>query len=153
MKENLDHLIEKRRIELMKAADRYFPQISADITNGNLLIKTIEEKGASSFMIQRLEDIESKGNFFWNDDILFKWFEDKVDSNVFTLPKDPVEKIRWQALVCIAASITEGFSYGNVLIPPDCLPEESKVFWDYEKQYGTAVLEDIIDFRKQLRSR
>ena len=153
MKENLDHLVEKRRNELMKAADRYFPQISAGITNGDLLIKTIGEKEASSFIVKRLEDIESKDIFFWNDDMLFKWFEDKVDSNVFTLPKDPVEKIRWQALVCMAASITEGFSYGNVLIPPDILPEESKEFWIWEKHYGTSVLEDIIDLRKQLRER
>jgi hypothetical protein len=153
MKENLDQLIEKRRIELMKAADRYFPQISAGTTNGNLLIKTIEEKEASSFIVQRLEDIESSGDIFWNDKVLFKWFEDKKDSSVFIIPKDPVEKIRWQALVCIAASITEGFSYGNVVIPPDCLPEESEEFWDYEKQYGTAVLENIIDLRKQLRLR
>ena len=152
MKENLGILSEKDKDWLIEDANKYFSQISPDLSNGDLLIKTVDGEGASSFIVQRLENVESEDDSFWNDNTLLKWFEDQADLGSFTIPKDPVEKLRWQALVCIAASKKEGFSYGNVVFPPDYLPEESEEFWDYIKNYGQYVLENIVDLRKHLRS-
>ena len=136
---------------LMNSADKYFNRIEPDIKNGNILIQTIETEGISASIVNRLEDIEKRGDSFWNNKELNDWYKDQINLGNIKAPEDPVDKMRWLSLMCITASIKEGFSCGNVVIPPDVLPEDSKEFKMYEELYGSSVLEDIITFRNTLK--
>ena len=151
MIENLGHLSEEKINLFVKEANTYFTRISSDISNGELLLNTVKGD-ASMFIVKRLGEIEQTDKNYWDDQELSKWFDDHVNSGDLIFPKDPIDKLRWKALVCIVASRKEGFSYGNVIFPPDYIPEDSEDFMYYERYYRWAVLERIIKLRENLRS-
>jgi hypothetical protein len=137
-------LSEEEKMMFMEDADKYFTRISPDLSNGELLMKIIDEEGASEYIVQRLTYVEHQNSLFWNDRELSLWFNSKI------APKGPVDKLRWQALVCITASKKERFSCGNVVIVPDFLPEDSEEFLEYESTYGRGVIGDILEKRNSL---
>ena len=136
---------------LMSQADKYFPRIDPGTSNGQLLMRAINLQGASSLIVHRLEEIERTGELFNSDQELNTWLDTQIQSKVIHAPMDPVDKYRWLALMCIAASIKEDFSYGNVIIVPDYLPENSAEFREYERMYGAEVIDDILSKRESLR--
>lgn len=104
-------------------------------------------------IVKHLERIEnsSDGHDWWLDKELMKIFDDLYKCAIVSLPCEPVERIRWIALICIACSENAGFSYGNVLVPPDYLPDEE--IEGYASLYGWDVIERIQELRKQLREK
>jgi len=136
---------------LMEEADAHFSRIDPKVSNGQLLLQAVNAPKVSSFIVERLEDIERTGELFGNDKALASWFDRQIQSGAIVAPEDPVDKHRWLALLCIAASKKEDFSYGNVVLAPDYLPEDSEAFQEYESVYGAGVMDDILAKRQSLK--
>ena len=130
--------------------DRRFWRINLEIHNGRLLEMALRFDNPK-FIVSRLKEIESRDDWqFWEDAPLMNLFERHAQTA--RAPMDPVDRVRWAALVCIAAAKIEGFAYGNVVTEPDYLPEDSPEFTEYEQIYGPAFLNNIREMRNQLRS-
>ncbi len=146
-----DWRVAEEKAMLMAEADTHFSNIDPKVSNGQLLMQAVNAPGVSSSLVERLESIERSGELFGNDRALANWFDSQIESGAIVAPKDPVDKHRWLALMCIAASKKEDFSYGNVVLAPDYLPEDSKEFLEYESIYGANVIDDIIAKRQSLK--
>ena len=70
---------------------------------------------------------------------------------VVFLPRDPVERLRWIALLCVAMSNIEGFPCGNLVLPVGFLPEDMMEI--YEEVYSPDVIEEVEKIRKQMAER
>lgn len=138
--------------KLKDSADKYFVQISEDLSNAELLAKTLQLEGLSVFVVSRLEMVERDDTVFWEDEVLLSGVRAMIEKGQLTMPKDLVDEQRWLALLCIASSVKEGFSYGNVVIVPDYLPDDSEEFREYEALYGYDVMEGILARREVIRS-
>ena len=101
--------------------------------------------------MSRLEEVEGGNSpYWWDDKPLLRKFDELYKSNEIFLPEDVVERIRWIAVLCVAISIEEGFSYGNVLIPADM--NNDTVVRDTDEIYGQDVTDAILEMRAQLRA-
>jgi hypothetical protein len=141
----------EERAVIMGEADKYFAPIDQKTSNGQLLMQAVGAPENSQFIVQRLESIEDSGDLFGRDEQLNTWFDQQIEAGNIKAPTSPVDKQRWLALMGIAASKKEGFSYGNVLIVPDYLPDDSEELQEYESVYGVGIIEDIIRRRETLK--
>lgn len=116
-----------------------------EVFNEALEIEKLREEVVARLINLEKEDL---GRFWWEDKALMNLFETVYKSGCILLPKDPVERLRWIALLCIEMSKKEDFSYGNIIIPPDYLPDEMVEI--YEQVYGSDVIEEVIDIRSRL---
>jgi len=133
--------------------DTLFARIMPEKKNSAFFVEALEVPGMSeqvSIMLERIEN-SPDAHDWWTDKELMRYFDTLYKAGVITLPKDVIERIRWVALLAIASAREAGFSYGNVLIPPDYLPDDE--IERYEDIYGWDVVERIVTFRIELRKR
>lgn len=135
-----------------EAALDYFRRISGDKKNDQVMEETARIPKLRAFVVEQLIKIENGPDcpYWWQNKELVNMFLSLNEIGGIELPKESVEKYRWIALVCIVIAELEGFSYGNVLIPADYLPEEKLA--EQELIYGVGVIEDIKGFRNDLLS-
>lgn len=131
----------------------FFEQVLAEKENSELLNEALQIAQLREEVIKNLTRFvaEDEGHFWWQDKELMGIFEELYKGGCITLPKNPVDRLRWTALLCIEISKMEGFSWGNVIIRPDYLPDEMVEI--YERVYGTDVIEEVFKIREQLREK
>lgn len=137
---------------VLEAAKRYFSPISPNKDNGRVIAETVEIEKLRKFVVARLTTIEKEWEAgWWEDKELMRMFDKLFITGVILLPMDVVERVRWIALVCIAISEHEGFSYGNVLVLEDYFPNEE--LESLEHLHGERVVEDVQQFRARIAKR
>jgi hypothetical protein len=129
----------------------FFNPIIPDKKNSEVLVETIQTPGLARFVVERLAEDERKGKLWWDDEKLASKIKEQTQRGKISVPEDAVERHRWLALVYVSASQKGTFSYGNMLIPADFFPENSKEFQQQKKHYGEGVTDDIISVRNELR--
>lgn len=137
---------------LRSEADKHFRRLSGSVSNGDLLMEILEleDGNGSEFVVHRLIVAERQTNLFWEDRELSAWLDEIAKRKAISL-KDPVDRQRWLALICIAAAKKEEFPHNNVVIAPDYLPTESREFRQYEDVYGSGLLGDIQEQRESIK--
>ncbi len=132
-----------------------FPEIVPGRTNEFLLLELNSCFFFRKVAVEHLARIEKEdlGFNWWHDEDLMKLFKDLYLAGVVLLPSDPVDRIRWIALTLIKASKTEGFSWGNIVILLDVLPDEMLEACNNEYKYGQGALEEVRKFRTELREK
>ncbi len=131
-------------------ANTYFLRILPGRENCEVLNEALEIQQFGDEVIERLRWLEENdpGIFWWEDKPLMSLFDCLYISGCIILPKNPTERLRWIALLCIEFSKIYEYSCGNVVIPPDFLPDELLETW--EEVYGIDVIETVIKIRKAL---
>jgi len=131
------------------AVNTLFSEISPGKLNSEILAETLVIDKLREEVVRRLTQIEKLDlGFWWQDKDLMEMFNSVFKSGCIILPKDPVERLRWIALLCVEMSNTEGFDCGNIVIPLDFLPLEMMVL--FEDLYGVDVLESVIEIREKV---
>lgn len=132
------------------AANIYFSKILPDKKNSAVLQDAVEIAELRKKVVACLERIEKEdaGEPWWKDAELMSIFEAVYTSGCILLPQNPVQRLRWLALLCVEISKVEGFSCGNMIIAPDYVPDKELDL--YEDIYGISVIEDIKDIRRKL---
>jgi hypothetical protein len=102
-------------------------------------------------VVARLSSFEATDidTFWWNDKELMSFIKELFMAGIVFLPNDPVERLRWIALLCIECSKMEEFDCGSILLPIDFVST-----YDLEKYvdlYGVAVIGDVIQIRELLK--
>lgn len=130
-------------------AEKYFHKISPDKSNAQVMRDTLGIEELRKQVVSRLEIIEKEwSGSWWEDKKLMGAFDQSFVTGKILLPLDVVERVRWIALVCIGISENEEFSYGNILLSVDYLPDEE--IPDLEDDYGASVVEEIQKFHKEI---
>lgn len=133
---------------LSEAAEKYFSKMIQNKSNTQALKETLDIEKLREFVVEHLTKIENEGMLWWQDKEMLQVFERLYKAGVIFLPSDTQERVRWIALVCVGISKFEGFSYGNVLISADFVPDNE--LEELEDEYGVSVIEDVISFRKKV---
>lgn len=127
----------------------FFQRVLVEKENHQIFNETLEIVRLREYVIEMLTRIEeTDSGFWWTDNDLMEMFDSLYTSGCIILPRDPVERLRWIALLCIEISEIEGFDCGNIVLPPDFLPEA--MFGIYEDVYGVGVIEEIKKIRERL---
>lgn len=128
-------------------------KVIQDKENTEVFEETLELEELRKQVVSRLEWIEKNdsGQFWWEDKPLIDLFITLYKCGCISLPKNPVERFRWIALLCLEISKMEEYACGNVVLPPDFLPEE--FFEMYEDEYGVGVIDEIRKLRARLAER
>ncbi len=118
--------------------------------NAEVFEETLALEELRKEVIERLEWIEKNdtGQFWWEDKPLINLFMTLYKCGCILLPKKPVERLRWIALLCLEISNLEEFDCGNIIIPLDFLPDS--LLFVFEEPYGRAVMEGVLNLREQL---
>jgi hypothetical protein len=135
---------------ISSAAEKYFSVISPDKSNVRVIEDTLEVEKLRELVMERLKKLEccSEGLSWWKDKELMTAFHKLFMTGVILLPFNSVERVRWIALVCIAISERENFSYEGILIPADYLPDEELYNLQYE--YGAIAIAQVIKFHNKV---
>ena len=130
-----------------------FARVIPNRTNLEVFNEAMSIHQLGDEVVERLIWIEENdpGYYWWEDKQLMQLFEDLYVSGCILLPRDPVDRLRWSALLCVEFSKIYEFTCGNVVLPPDYLPDEQISTW--EEYYGSDVIETIISVRKELREK
>lgn len=128
----------------------FFPLIVDGKGNGEVMDEAVAMLFLRESVVLCLSRIEKDdlGRFWWEDKELMKIFRDLYSAGVLPLPKDPVDRLRWIALVCVECCSEEGFAWGNIIIPLDFLPIEE--FELFEDGYSQDMVEEVLALRKKL---
>lgn len=132
------------------AVNSMFSPLLPGKKNSEILAETLDIDRLREDVVKRLTKIVEldEGQFWWQDNELMEIFKAVYKSGCVLLPLDPVERLKWIALLCVAMSNIEGFACGNLVLPIDFLPED--MFEVYEDVYGVDVIEEVEKIRKQL---
>ncbi len=130
--------------------DDFFTQILPDKKNKLVLEEALEIQQLGDEVIERLKWLEENdpGYPWWEDMPLMALFHDLYVSGCILLPKSPVERLRWTALLCVEFSNIYEYSCGNIVLPTDFVPDEMLEMW--EEVYGVDVIETVTKIRKDL---
>lgn len=127
-------------------------RVSPDKENTEIFEETLGLDKLRKEVVKRLEWIEKHDTgLWWLDKPLMSLFVTLYKAGCILLPKNPVERFRWIALLCLEISKMEEFACGNVVLPPDFLDEE--YFEMYEGIYGVGLIDEISKLRSQLAER
>ncbi len=140
-------------------ADKKLPRLSANVmfrrvsgrkSNSQIIDQMSKRVFLVEAVVSCLKRIESRdeGINWWQDSELMNVFGSMYKAGVLPLPVDPVERIRWIALLCIKTCEFDKFSYGNLLIPLDYLPDNL-----LDDSYGISVLTSVKSLRKELKEK
>ena len=132
------------------AVNHMFLPILPGKLNSEVLAEALDIERLREEVVGRLSQIEKedRGHFWWQDNELMDIFKTVYQSGCIQLPTDPVEKLRWIALLCVAMSNIEGFSCGNLILQVDFLPDDMLEL--YENAYSVDIFEEVAKLRKQL---
>jgi hypothetical protein len=121
--------------------------------NSEVFNETCDIECLRAEVVARLTEIEKddSGQYWWQDKQLRSIFESVYKSGCILLPRDAVERLRWIAILCLQMSKIEGFACGNVIIPPDFLPDDMMEMW--VDVYGLDVIGQIAIIRMDLAKR
>lgn len=128
-----------------------FTRQSKTKENNQLAMEALNILLLRELVVARLSSFEATDidTFWWNDKELMSFIKELFKAGVIFLPNDPVERLRWIALLCIECSKIEEFDCGNILLPIDFVST-----FDLEKYvdlYGVAVIGDVIQIRELLK--
>jgi len=143
-------LHDKLEAQMESAVNSLFSPIMPGKQNAEILAEALEVEKLREEVVDRLSQIEAQdqGHFWWQDHKLMDIFRTVYESGCILLPIDPVERLRWIALLCVDMSSIEGFSCGNLVLPVDFLPDDMMVL--FEEVYSVGVMEEVEKIRKQL---
>ncbi len=130
--------------------DDLFSKVSTIKTNNYLAQEALDMVFLRVSVVLILREFEATDTeaFWWKNRNLMKIFKDLYEAAVITLPSDPVDRLRWIALLCVECSISQDFDCGNLIIPPDYASNED--LERYEELYGSAIIADIKTIRNEL---
>lgn len=136
--------------KMESAVNSLFPEILPGKANFDIFDETLEIYKLREEVLTRLTFIENNddGSFWWQDKDLIGIFNTLYTSGIILLPRDPVDRLRWIALLCVEISNYEEFDCGNIILPVDFLPAE--IFELYEEVYPENIVEGVKKIRKQL---
>lgn len=140
----------RKRKSALPEANHLFDKVYGKKSNSAVisdLSKRVYLREAVVFCLTRIES-RDEGINWWQDKELMSIFENLYKAGVLPLPADPVERIRWIAFLCMKTCEFDGFSYGNLLISLDYLPDEQ-----LDDSYGVSVLTDIQNLREELKQK
>ena len=128
----------------------YFPVVVPGKENSEVMFEAVKLDLLRESVVLALKKIETEdlGHRWWEDSELMKIFGDLYKAGVIPLPVNPVDRLRWIALLCIEICVVEEFSWGNVLVPMDYIPYEK--FELYEGRYSMSVFIEILKIRERL---
>lgn len=129
---------------------KYFKTLGQGVDNAEAMKATVDLIDLRKKVVEILAKIEATDSdmFWWENKELMNLFMTLYKSGLIRLPTDAVERLRWIALICAECSKAEEFACGNVIIPPDYLPDDLNAM--YEKVYGRAVIDEVINLRNIL---
>jgi len=132
------------------ATNSLFSRINPDKENSDIFTETVEIYKLREEIIARLTLLEENdfGLFWWQDLKIMEIFKMLFESGIILLPRNPVERLRWIALLCIEMSNYQEFDCGNVVLPLDFLPDEMLEI--FEDCYTLGIVTDVKDIRKRL---
>ena len=131
-------------------AKKFFPVVVPGRENSEVIFDSVKIDLLRKSVVLALKRIETEdlGHCWWEDGELMKIFGDLYKAGVIFLPSDPVDRLRWIALLCIEICVVEEFSWGNVLVPMDYLPYDK--FELFEDRYSINVFVEILKIRERL---
>lgn len=136
----------------MKSFINDFEQITRDKDNNEVFDETLEMMDdVGEKVVERLDWIlENDPKLeWWNDKELMNQFVILYKSCLICLPKNPVERLRWIALLCLEISNNEGFDCSKVITPFDLLPKGlSTIYKDVDNK---SKFKSVIDIRNRLK--
>ncbi|EKD52677.1 MAG: hypothetical protein ACD_61C00275G0006 [uncultured bacterium] len=132
------------------AVNSLFSEVLPGKKNSEVFNETCDIDCLREEVVARLAKIEEDDScqYWWQDKQLRNIFESVYKSGCILLPRDAVERLRWIAILCLQMSKIEGFSCGNVIIPPDFLPDDMMEMW--VDVYGLDVVGQIAMIRMDL---
>jgi len=116
----------KRSDSVLLMADECFSSMSPDKTNVDLLRETLRILGLTGEVTKRLKREEDECNWPLHDDDIKEFISDECRAHGIPLPKSEDELKRWFCLIYMEASVLEGFSYGNLVLPEDVTGESAR---------------------------
>ncbi len=127
-----------------------FARLSKDKTNARLISDLVKKVYLRKSIVACLARIEAEDTVvnWWQDKELLSVFKNMHQAGVLPLPSDPVERVRWVALICVRACELDKFKYGNLITPLDYLPDDL-----IDDSYGVSTLIDIQNLREDLKNR
>lgn len=130
-----------------------FERILPGKENSDILQEAVDIEKFRKEIVTKLALFEQadNGNFWWQNKELMGLVDSLYKSGCILLPRGSIERLRWTAILLVAACNQEGFSCGNVIIPPDFLPDQ--MIDVFEDQYGFGVIENIRKIRKEVSER
>lgn len=133
------------------AYDSLFPRISIDKKNNELSEEAIEMVYLRESVVTYLREIEEgNGNcFWWQNKKLMNVFDDLYTAGVLALPKDPVDRLRWIALLCVDCCNWQEFDCSNLVTPLDFMT--GGMFELFREEFSEEHVKTILDFRDKLR--
>lgn len=131
-------------------ANKLFDRVSEERSNSAVISDMAKRVFLRKAVVTCLTRIGSRdeGMNWWQDKELMNIFENVYKAGVLPLPSDPVERIRWIAFLCMKTCEFDKFSYGNLLIPLDYLPDDQ-----LDDSYGVSVLTDTQNLREELKQK
>jgi hypothetical protein len=135
---------------VFEASNKYFPKISPYKDNAAVMRDTLEIDRLCKRMVSELKTVEQEGINWWENKALFGVIDCLYSSGAILLPLDLVDRVRWIALVCVAVSIQENYSFENVLCGADYLPSENMT--DRDSGYDDKLVKNILKFRSSISS-
>lgn len=135
---------------MTEMVNKFFSKVSPDKENIEVFNHALEMPKLREYVVSLLKKFEEEDAlaFWWEDRELMGLFNSVYKSGVIALPSTPVERLRWIALLCAKICEIEGFSWGNIIIPPDYLP--TTMVEIYERVYGSVVIEEVLKIRDRL---
>ncbi len=132
----------------------YFKTLGQGVNNSEALRAAVELTELRTKVVEILKRIEKTDTdaFWWEDKELMALFMTVYKSGLIRLPTNPVERLRWIALVCVECSKAEGWQdHDKIIIPPDYLPDDLNGM--YMKVYEPWVIDEVINLRNDLDAR
>lgn len=105
-------------------ANSTFERLSTEVSNARLLSDQVKKIYLRKSVIVCLQRIgrEGLGINWWQDTKLMSIFQRMYEAGVLPLPVDPVERIRWIALICARACEFDGLNCDELVNELDYLP-------------------------------
>ena len=142
--------LEVKMSRISPAVDKFFPVVVAGKSNTEVfedLMGLTEVRDTVVEHLRRIGPLTNK-NFWWRDNQLVKLFNDLYKSGIVPFPPDPVDRIRWIALLCLEFANEKDFKWENIILPMDFLPDD--MFGGLEKVYDVSIFIRIFRMRKRL---
>lgn len=132
---------------LGKIANEKFERLSTSFTNAEILRDLVKRVYLRESVFTRLLSIEESGKNikWWEDEELMNIFKNMYFAGVLLLPYNPVERLRWIALICSSVCEWKKHKNVNLLTDTDLLP-----VGDVLADKSLVLKKEILDIRSEL---
>ncbi len=116
----------RKKKSALPNANKIFDRVSDRKTNAEVIDQMSKRVIVRVVVVSCLRRINtrSKESNWWQDSDLMTTFKNMYLAGVLPLPNDPVERIRWIALLCMRVCEVDKFDCGSLLLPLDYLPDD-----------------------------